>query len=59
MSFSSFADFIAMDGHGIYVWLAYGIAFFIFLFNLILPLMNRKELLTNLARRLRRERASS
>jgi len=59
VSFSSFADFIAMDGHGIYVWLAYGIAFFIFLFNLILPLMNRKELLTNLARRLRRERASS
>ena len=24
MSFDSFAEFLAMGGHGVYVWLAYG-----------------------------------
>ena len=27
MQFSTFSDFIAMGGHGFYVWLSYGISF--------------------------------
>jgi heme exporter protein D len=30
MQFDSFADFIDMGGHGLYVWLAYGTAFVAF-----------------------------
>lgn len=28
MAFDSVADFIAMGGHGVFVWLSYGIVFF-------------------------------
>jgi heme exporter protein D len=30
MQFSSFADFIAMDGHGFYVWISYGASALLF-----------------------------
>ena len=33
MSFESFADFIAMGGHGLYVWLSYSAAFIVVLAN--------------------------
>ncbi|WP_245574203.1 heme exporter protein CcmD [Neptunomonas japonica] len=44
-----------MDGHGLYVWLSYGIGLSIIIGNLVLPLFKRKELIKSLARRLRRE----
>lgn len=55
MSFNSFSEFLAMGGHGLYVWLSYGIALAIVALNLIEPLMARKQLITDLVRRLRRE----
>lgn len=55
MSFDSFSDFLAMGGHGLYVWLSYGIALVIVAINLVEPLMARKQLITGLVRRLRRE----
>ena len=33
MSFDSFSDFLAMGGHGLYVWLAYGAAVIIVVAN--------------------------
>lgn len=33
MQFDSFAEFIEMGGHGLYVWLAYGTAFVAFAAN--------------------------
>lgn len=55
MSFNSFAEFLAMGNHGIYVWSAYGISLAILLLNVVLPLMTRQRYFKNEARRLRRE----
>ena len=55
MSFNSFAEFLAMGNHGVYVWSAYGISLAILLLNVVLPLMTRQRYLKNEARRLRRE----
>ncbi|WP_437884288.1 heme exporter protein CcmD [Pseudomonas sp. LRF_L74] len=55
MSFSSFADFIAMGQHGPYVWTAYGIGVAVVLLNVALPILARRRYLQDEARRLRRE----
>mgnify|MGYP001084924269 CR=1 FL=1 len=55
MNFNSFAEFLAMGNHGIYVWSAYGISLAILLLNVVLPLMTRQRYFKNEARRLRRE----
>lgn len=55
MSFSSFGEFIAMGGHGPYVWAAYGISLLVLVINLWLPLSARRTYLQGEARRLRRE----
>lgn len=45
MSFNSLSDFLAMGGHGLYVWSAYGVTLVVFAFNAIKPvLMNRRFL---------------
>ncbi|NQD38217.1 heme exporter protein CcmD [Permianibacter sp. IMCC34836] len=53
--FSSFADFLAMGGHGFYVWLAYGVGLLIFLFLLLEPVVRRRQLRTRLQAFYRRE----
>ena len=46
MQFESFAEFVAMGGHGLYVWLAYGATVAVLLFSSIaLHLARRKEML--------------
>jgi heme exporter protein D len=40
--FDSIADFIAMNGHGPYVWSAYAITFAVLIFLLINPLLQQK-----------------
>ncbi|AMS13564.1 MULTISPECIES: heme exporter protein CcmD [Pseudomonas] len=55
MSFSSFADFLAMGHHGLYVWSAYGICLVVLILNVAVPLLARKRYLQQEARRLRRE----
>jgi heme exporter protein D len=55
LQFESFSEFLNMGGHGLYVWLSYALGIAIISANLILPVFKRKELLKNLARRLRRE----
>lgn len=56
MSFDSISEFFAMGGHGLYVWLSYAIALTILILNIINPVMQKKKVLTDLARRLRREK---
>lgn len=56
MYFDSFSDFVAMGGHGLYVWLCYAIAITIISFNIISPLLKSKHFFTQQSRRLRRER---
>ena len=35
MSFSSFEEFLSMGGHGLYVWLSYGAAVIIVVYNVV------------------------
>ncbi|UTW14390.1 heme exporter protein CcmD [Marinobacterium rhizophilum] len=53
------ADFIEMGGHGLYVWLAYGIALAIVVLNLVQPLRQTRQFLNQQARRARREKGLS
>lgn len=55
MQFESFAEFIAMDGHGLYVWLCYGVGLVVLAANLISALSSRKGLIRDLAQKQRRE----
>ncbi len=55
MSFSSFNEFLAMGGHGVYVWSAYGIALLVLGLNILQPLRQRKRVLGEHARYIRRE----
>ncbi len=59
MSFDSFSDFLAMDGHGLYVWMSYAIAVVLFVINVVSPVMRRKQLVSELIRRMRREKNAS
>lgn len=53
---NSFAEFLAMGGYGFYVWTAYAIAFVVLLLNIVLPLMQRKQLLRQLALKQKRNK---
>jgi len=44
MKFDSFSAFLAMDGHGLYVWLCYGVGFFVFLCMLMFSLRKRSTI---------------
>ncbi|KZZ44230.1 MAG: heme exporter protein CcmD [Saccharospirillaceae bacterium] len=59
MQFDSIAEFIAMGGHGFYVWLAYGLTAAIILFNVMAPVIARRKLIKEQSQRLRRERGRS
>lgn len=59
MNFDSFSDFIAMGGHGFYVWLSYAIALLIVVINIVSPVLLKRKVFSDLARRLRREKKSS
>jgi len=47
-------EFFQMGGYAFYVWMSYGLTFFILLINFILPLQNRKAIMQKLARKARR-----
>ena len=53
MAFATLSEFAHMDGHGMFVWLAYAIAAVV-LFGLVLgPLTRRRRALQRIARRRR------
>ena len=43
MRFESFSVFVYMDGHGIYIWAAYGVTLAILTANVVWPLMARRR----------------
>lgn len=59
MSFDSFSEFLAMGGHGKYVWMSYAIALMVVVINIVNPVLEKKKVIADLARRLRREKKSS
>mgnify|MGYP001813221234 FL=1 len=52
-------DFLHMGGYAFYVWTSYGIALFVLLINVILPLRQRKKILDGIARAARRARRNT
>lgn len=48
-----------MGGHGLYVWLSYAIALIVIVTNIVNPLMQKRQIFTEQARRLRREKPKS
>jgi len=59
VSFNSFSEFLSMGGHGLYVWLSYGLGLAVILANLIVPMQAGKRLRAQLTRRLLRENRGS
>ena len=55
MSFNSFSEFLSMGGHGLYVWLSYGLGAAILVANLVLPKLACNRLWIEQKLRLRRE----
>lgn len=59
MSFDSFSDFLAMGGHALYVWSSFALGLVVLLGNVIAPIMQRKKLIAEQLRRIRREESKS
>jgi heme exporter protein D len=45
-----------MGGYAFYVWTAYGITFLVLLANIVIPVIQRKQLLGNIANKLKRSK---
>ncbi len=59
MEFESFSEFLAMGRHGFYVWLSYGLTALIIIYNLVVPVLQRRRFNKEQAQRLRRERTDA
>ncbi len=55
MFFESFSAFVDMGGHGFYVWVSYLLALVLFVFNVVVPVLGKKQYLKEQQRRIRRE----
>ena len=54
MNAATFADFLAMGRHGLYVWSAYGCCLAVLAWNLAVPLLGKRRLRAYHARQARR-----
>ena len=52
-------EFLHMGGYAFYVWTSYGITLLVLLANIVIPLRQRRKLLTDIARAARRARRES
>ncbi|MEZ5557228.1 MAG: heme exporter protein CcmD [Pseudomonadales bacterium] len=59
MSFDSFAAFLAMGGHGLYVWLAFGSTVLVMLANVVSVRVRTRRFFRDAADQLRRQQAAS
>lgn len=55
MPFESVSAFFQMGGHGLYVWLAYGVGVAFILYNLIAPRLQHRQIRAQIARQISRE----
>lgn len=58
MSFESLGDFLAMGGHGLYVWLSYGLTLAVVFVNVFAPISGRRRYLREQADAARRSQAA-
>lgn len=52
--FNDFSAFLAMGGHGLYVWLSYGLVLLILIFNITSPWLTKRRIVAEQKRRIRR-----
>lgn len=57
--FASFADFLQMGGHALYVWLSYAITFCIFIYHLLALWLKKRAFFIAAKRQLRRDQGIS
>lgn len=63
--FHSIEEFLTMPGlrpeapHGFYIWLAYGLAALVILWNVLQPILQRRRLIKQQAQQLRREKKNA
>jgi len=50
----SLQEFFAMGGYALYVWTSYGLCFVVLLANIVLPIIQRKQFLRQLAHKQKR-----
>ena len=50
------SEFFHMGGYAFYVWTSYAITLVVLVLNVLVPMRNRRRLLTDIARRARRAR---
>jgi heme exporter protein D len=59
MQFESFADFVALGKHGVFVWSCYAAFVVIVAINVVAPIARRKQLISRLQRIERRQAGAS
>ncbi|MFT6028869.1 MAG: heme exporter protein D [Oleiphilaceae bacterium] len=55
MNFTSFESFLNMGGHGLYVWLSYGVGLLVFIIAFLSPILKRKRIIQELSQLQRRQ----
>jgi heme exporter protein D len=55
MYFASFESFLNMGGHGLYVWLSYGVGLLVFFIAFVSPILKRKRIIQELSQLQRRQ----
>jgi len=58
MIYASVDELLHMNGHGGYVWVSYGVTVLALLWLAAAPLLRRRRLLADIARRARRDAAT-
>jgi len=51
----SWSEFFAMGGYAFFVWTSYGIALVVILLNIVMPMIERKKVISRVKRAIRRE----
>lgn len=57
--FETFSEFLQMGKHGLYVWLSYGISFFVIIYNILTAYLDKRQFFNEAKRRLKREQRST
>lgn len=50
----NFSEFFHMGGYAVYVWPAYGLTFVALVVNLVIPIMQRRQLIGKISKKLQR-----
>jgi heme exporter protein D len=51
----SWSEFFAMGGYAFFVWTSYGITLLVILLNIVMPMIERKKVISRVKRAIRRE----